>query len=235
MKTKCIFFTVIAIYSILVSFTLTAQDFFIKAKIGPIDEIEVFNGAFYEIYKPKPLYPSSISVSSTLAHTSNRYKKEHLIDQNPKTAWVEGIKGNGINEKIRFIFKNSIAPPDVISFIPGYMRSEKKWFKNNRISKIKVSILTHPIEGNELIGSVTLTIPKDSTGRILPEIYSVNLNYIYLQNMLVSEFGVVEIEILEVDSIDSKYEDTCISEVHFFITDKIIKQMSIKDYEKRKN
>lgn len=220
MKTTKKLFVSILLLFLLSGNLLKAQDYE-NVKVGLLDIIYVFNGVFYELYEIKPLNFTNVEVSSTLNSNSGRYQKAHLSDKNPKTAWVEGVKGNGIGQKIRFTFENS-SPPDVISFIPGYMKSEETWYKNNRVSKFKVTILTaeNSHEPNEFIGEITVSIPKDSKSKVNPDTYSVNISSIYLQNMASEFFGTVEIEILEVDSKDACYEDTCISEISFYIADK---------------
>ncbi len=207
-------------------------------KVGLLKEIFVCNGVSYDLYKIKPMNPAEVKVSSTLSSKSGIYRKSHLIDKNLKTSWVEGVKGNGISQKIRFTFENS-TPPDVISFVPGYMKSKETWFKNNRVSKFKVTILTaeNSHEPNEHIGEFILSVPKGSSGKVNPGVYSVNISSIYLQNMAAEEFGTVEIEILEVDSKDAVYDDTCISEIGFYFSDntKSIGNISIEEYQKMFN
>ena len=209
-------------------------EFNFEAEKGLLNEIYIFNGVFYELYKTEMLRPSEIKVSSTLKSKSGRYQKSHLLDNKLKTAWVEGVKGNGIGQKIRFTFENNNAP-DVISFVPGYMSSKETWYKNNRVSEFKVRVLTadNSEEPNETIDEFTVTMPKDSKGKVDFNTYSVNISSVYLQNMTAEFFGIIEIEILEVDSKDAVYEDTCISEITFYIHDEVMKsQISIEEYQK---
>lgn len=184
-------------------------------------EIYIFDGVYYELFPIYELKPLNVKVSSTLYSKTGRYNKTHLTDNNPSTAWVEGVKGKGIGQKIRFTFDNS-ALPDLFSIIPGYKKSDKTWYNNNRVSKLKLTILSSEdsFEPNEIIGEFILTIPKASDGKIKPGEYSVNISSIYLQNMLADEFGAVEAEILEVDSKGAVYDDTCISEIRFYYSDK---------------
>ena len=116
------------------------------------------------------------------------------------------------------------------------MKSEETWYKNNRVSKFKVNILTteNSHEPNESIAVIIVTIPKDSKGRVNPKTYSVNISSIYLQNMIAEQFGAVEIEILEVDSEGAAYDDTCISEIGFYRHDptKMKQELSYEEYQK---
>ncbi|MCD4792162.1 MAG: hypothetical protein K8R54_02940 [Bacteroidales bacterium] len=139
------------------------HEFNFDAETGLIDKIYIFNGVFYELYKIEMLRPSEIKVSSTLKSNAGRYQKSHLLDNNIKTAWVEGVKGHGIGQKIRFTFEKNNAP-DVISFVPGYMISKETRYKNNRVSKFKARILTadNSYEPNETIDEFTVTIPEKS-------------------------------------------------------------------------
>ncbi|CAA6824671.1 MAG: Unknown protein [uncultured Aureispira sp.] len=215
--------------------SLNAQD--IKAEIGLLDEVYIFDGAIDELYNTKYILPSKVEVASTLKNSAGRYQKSHLLDNDYKTAWVEGVEGDGIGQKIRFFFEgNSV--PDVISIVPGYMISEKTWYKNNRVTKFKIRILTadNSEEPNEFIAEFVITIPKDSKGNVKPNAYSVNISPAYLHNMLASDFGIIELEILEVDSKNATYEDTCISEIAFYTRgDTIIKSKNrVEEYERTK-
>ncbi|AUP80729.1 NADase-type glycan-binding domain-containing protein [Flavivirga eckloniae] len=214
---------------------LNAQDF--VAKIGFMEEVHIFDGAFYEVYKTIPLKPKKVDVSSSLKSNTNKYKKANLLDKDPKTAWVEGVKGNGIGEKIRFSFDMG-THPDVITFTPGYFNTEDTWYKNNRVSKFKIKFLTIEDDAysRELLGEIIVSIPKEPTiNSIVPNIYSVNVSSIFFQNMPAEEFEIVEFEIIDVDSTNAKYNDTCISEIGFYQHDdtKMIKTISYKDYEKK--
>ena len=65
-----------------------------------------------------------------------KYDIGHIIDKNIKTAWVEGVKGDGIGEYIL------IAVPEetrTINIFSGYGQNISLFYKNNRPGKIRLS------------------------------------------------------------------------------------------------
>jgi hypothetical protein len=224
---RFIFFT--TLLSFFIFSNLNAQNF--KATKGKVTEIFLFDGGTYQVFPPESFQCESVEVSSTLKSKSNRYQKSHLTDNNASTAWVEGVEGNGIGEKITFTFKDNTAP-EVIAFEPGYLSKEETWYKNNRVAAFKMKFLK---ADKSVIAECVVDIAekgeKVDYGR-----YSVNVSPLYLQNMAFTEFITLEIEILRVDDIDSKYNDTCISGFTFYTVDfsKMKRRLSPEEYQKEK-
>lgn len=208
---------------------LNAQNF--KATKGKVTEIYLLTEDVYQVYPPKAFNCKSVEVTSTLKSKNDRYQKAHLIDNQASTAWVEGAKGNGIGEKITFTFKDNTAPM-VIAVEPGYLSKEETWNKNNRVAAFKIKYLA---EDNSVIADCIVDIAekgeKVEYGR-----YHVNAFPLFIHNMAFTEFKKIEIEILRVDNIDSKYNDTCISGFTFYTVDfdKMIRRVSMEEYEKEK-
>lgn len=76
---------------------------------------------------------SPMHVSSFLKGQGNRtYVMQNLADDNPMTAWVEGVLGYGIGEwfEIKAITVNTI--------YNGYQSSPKNWKNNSRVKRFKV-------------------------------------------------------------------------------------------------
>ncbi len=64
------------------------------------------------------------------------YSPPKAFDGNPKTAWVEGVDGDGIGQKLGFFAAETIHS---IKILPGI--GDAKYFKkNNRVKKAKLSI-----------------------------------------------------------------------------------------------
>ena len=193
-----------------------AQEF--EAEKGALKEIKVFNGADYDVFSLQPLSLASVSVTSTLKSKSDRYDKKNLTDGDEQTAWVEGVAGTGKGERITFTFAD-LLPPDVIEIVPGYNTSESTWFKNCRVAKFKVRLLTHADaeEPNSVLDEITVSIPLNKGGAVDPGKYAVNISSLFLQHMGYTEFGSIELELLEIDNKGAAYDDTCISEIRFFV------------------
>ena len=74
-----------------------------------------------------------IHATSTLkGQGSKNYNIENLSDDNPMTAWVEGVKGYGIGES----FEVKAITVNVI--YNGYQSSPKNWKYNSRVKRFKV-------------------------------------------------------------------------------------------------
>ena len=65
-----------------------------------------------------------------------KYGGHHLFDGDKKTAWVEGVPGAGIGERIRVIVPG---PLDHIAVVNGYAKSPGIFRANNRVREIRVS------------------------------------------------------------------------------------------------
>ncbi len=70
--------------------------------------------------------------SSLAAQGKNSYTITKINDQNPMTAWVEGVEGYGIGEWFE------IKAPGVNSIYNGYQSTPTNWKNNSRVKKFKV-------------------------------------------------------------------------------------------------
>ena len=137
-----------------------------------------------------------IKVSSELnAINNNSYAGKNIIDFNTKTAWVEGVKGDGIGEWIEINYEDWITPIRVINFYNGYCKNEKTWKENGRVKKIKLYV------NNRAYAVLNL---KDT---MLCQGFCIDIGDDVVINKL-------KFEILEVYK-GEKYEDTAISEILF--------------------
>lgn len=66
------------------------------------------------------------------------YNAENIHDLNYKTAWVEGVPGYGIGEKVSYHFPPQTPRITDIIIINGYVKSEKAWKENSRVKTLKM-------------------------------------------------------------------------------------------------
>jgi hypothetical protein len=89
--------------------------------------------------------PDSIFANSTLSPNKNLdYKADNIHDFSLRTAWVEGIKGYGIGERITFRFLKQSPPVTTVEIYNGYMKSDKVWQDNSRVKQLKLYINNKP-------------------------------------------------------------------------------------------
>ena len=67
----------------------------------------------------------------------NFYFPNFAFDNNPATAWCEGVRGAGIGEWLQFNFDRETTLKQ-IKIEPGYFKNDEVWQKNNRVAKISV-------------------------------------------------------------------------------------------------
>jgi len=140
--------------------------------------------------KSNKIHVTKITSSSTLHPSSHKYSVKNIYDKT-LLAWVEGKKGNGIGEYVKFQFKKDIK----LSYF--YIKNGYGHFnyfkKNNRVKRMKIS---------NSKGFHTIVTIRDSF-----DIQKVILPKLILGNNL-------KFEILSVYP-GTHYEDTCITEISF--------------------
>lgn len=120
------------------STALWAQLPIIKAKGGEGENVDwaaikalVDGPGFFDNPCAQGVSPEHVS-SSLKSQGSHTYKMHNLSDDNPQTAWVEGVRGYGIGEwfEVQAITVNVI--------YNGYQSSPSKWKNNSRVKRFKV-------------------------------------------------------------------------------------------------
>lgn len=76
---------------------------------------------------------SWVSASSTLKD----YPVENTTDGDLKTTWLEGVKGNGINEWVMYSSEES-QKISSITLYNGYLKNDKVYLNNGRIKKLSI-------------------------------------------------------------------------------------------------
>lgn len=86
-------------------------------------------------------YDYTAMASSTLAPQGElRYDASFLAtDEDESSAWVEGVKGDGIGESVTLTLRK---PANVrrIGLVNGYAKSDDLYAKNNRVARLEVSV-----------------------------------------------------------------------------------------------
>jgi hypothetical protein len=158
--------------------------------------------------KLPPLMFSNIEADSTMKSKElDKYAPKNMIDNDPKTAWVEGKPDFGKNVKLYFVITPTNAGGkmegdylvDKIGIINGYGKSEKLFYANNRVKKIRFDYWSMK-DDKELTLYFTL---KDSF----------KMQYIEFKKAVsMSNFRITILSVYK----GKKYNDTCISEIKVF-------------------
>lgn len=107
---------------------------------------------------PMPVLVENISASSTLAnkkYSNFAYHPTNIYDDDNKTAWFEGVDGDGVGEYVELEF---FVPLNIksLSFVNGYSKSDTLFHSNGSIKKLK--IISHHV-----VRSTTNTIELKHT------------------------------------------------------------------------
>ncbi len=167
-------------------------------------------------YDPEVEYPLATTFLSDKKDPF-RYSEKKAFDGDLETSWVEGLKGDGIGEKIAFTPLDFIRGMEItsISVVPGY-GVEKHFRRNNRVKQAILSVyptgvyaaqwdISYPI--GDIIYQTTLTFDDDLRLQEFPlEIPG------YEENMVLSGRVLFVLEIKEVYP-GSDWDDTCIAEI----------------------
>jgi hypothetical protein len=173
-------------------------------------DIEPINDLFFtaKIYRDFDVKEASSALSP---NGKINYDPGNVKDSNKSTAWVEGVNGYGIGEKIKFTTNISynygtILELDSIGIINGYAKNLTAFNENSRVKKLIIKASRETAfdyeEGDKpLVFVFTL---KDT-----PEIQ-------YLKFKTPVHATEIEMEIADIYK-GSKYPDTAISEIKFFV------------------
>jgi hypothetical protein len=145
-----------------------------------------------------PAGDTKFCVSSMLASqhdaagVANAYGPQNLFDDNPATAWCEGVAGPGNGQEITVEFARAVIVSQ-ISVVNGYAKSEATFAKNNSVHTLTAIWPDETTTALDLGDSMTLQ--AIATGHDAP----------------------VRRLRLRIDTVNggSKWPDTCISELKF--------------------
>lgn len=136
----------------------------------------------------------NVYASSHLIQKSMNYKVENVIDDNPSTAWIEGVSDDGIEQFIQFSSNNTFRV-DKIDIINGFSKSQKTYMKNNRVKKVIIEF-------------------SDKS----QQVYELEDNNMEYQTIDIGGINTnsVKVIIQEVYTNGRVYKDTCISEISVY-------------------
>lgn len=136
----------------------------------------------------------NVYASSHLIQKSMNYKVENVIDDNPSTAWIEGVSDDGIGQFIQFSSNNTFRV-DKIYIINGFSKNQKTYMKNNRVKKVIIEF-------------------SDK----IQQVYELEDNNMEYQTIDIGGINTnsVKVIIQEVYTNGRVYKDTCISEISVY-------------------
>ena len=136
----------------------------------------------------------NVYASSHLIQKSMNYKVENVIDDNPSTAWIEGVSDDGIGQFIQFSSNNTFRV-DKIDIINGFSKNKKTYMKNNRVKKVIIEF-------------------SDKS----QQVYELEDNNMEYQTIDIGGINTnsVKVIIQEVYTNGRVYKDTCISEISVY-------------------
>jgi len=160
----------------------------------------------------------NVSVSSSLKTENNHvYNEKSISDLNYNTAWVEGVKGDGIGEFIIYEFPPLNPRITKIIIVNGYIKNKKTWQNNSRVKQLKMYI------NGKFHAILNLKdVYAEQTFKVSPIGYAQRKNISYSKDgKIIDDIDgniipplKIKFEILSVYKGD-KYKDTAITEIYF--------------------
>lgn len=139
------------------------------------------------------------ATSSLPSEGSITYEIENVEDGDEKTAWIEGVNGYGIGERINITFERNDSIDIAfyeIGLNNGYCKNKELWKANSRVKKI--------------------LLLKNGEEKLILNLKDTMYSRIFkwdTQYMTVANGDKITIEIIEVYKWE-KYEDTAISNLY---------------------
>ncbi len=167
------------------------------------------------------LHAAEASATSFLRNNWNKYQENYhpsyVLDDDPKTAWVEGAEGDGVGESLTLPL-SSLASARAVRLVifNGYQKSPALLAANAAPKQLTVTV-------RGPAGTPSATQQLTLERKMGPQSFDIPV-----------KGGVAEV-VLTVDSVHpgSKYRDTCISDVRVFV-DSDVKYNAPAEQAKRK-
>lgn len=155
--------------------------------------------------------PRKVTASSALKSSGDiTYAAENAHDLSYKTAWVEGVEGQGVGESLTYHFAPESPRITKIIVVNGYVKSAAAWKNNSRVKKLKLFLNEKEIAVLHLADSKaeqSFTFSPLGNG-----------DRADFEKLKQQPAWTLRFEILEVYP-GEKYEDTVITEIYFDGTD----------------
>jgi len=151
------------------------------------------------------LHSEEASATSFLKSNWNKYEENYhpsyVLDDDPKTAWVEGADGDGIGESLTIPVSDLRSARAIrVVIFNGYQKSKGLLSANAAPKQLTVTVRGH---GGQPSARKQLTLER----KMGPQSFDLPV-----------KGGVAEV-VLTIDSVHagSKYRDTCVSDVQVFV------------------
>ena len=142
--------------------------------------------------KIQSIIASSVRESMNIGDTTITYGATNICDKNLATAWVEGVDGDGIGEKVTFYYSETTYI-HCCSILSGYAKSNEAFVNNSRVKAVEIELSSGHKYEFTLDDSMSIQVME--FGEYIPcEWISLEVRDIYP---------------------GEKYRDTCISELWF--------------------
>ena len=105
-------------------------------------ETEMMDLGYYD-FVSFPFYDFKLSSSSHLGSDTISYAVDNVFDVSYKTAWIEGVRGNGIGEFIVLEIPSDL-PITSLVFVGGFARSKELWNDHSRPKAVEMSVNNKP-------------------------------------------------------------------------------------------
>jgi len=151
-------------------------------------------------------YEDVTASSSLKSQGDNSYDAANASDLNYKTAWVEGVAGDGIGQYLLYKFPAENPRITNIIVVNGYVKSQAAWENNARPKKLKLYVNDRPYAILNLMDQRAAQHFK-----VDPIGYGDRHDFANLKN---KHPWLLKFEILEVYK-GFKYDDVAISEIYF--------------------
>jgi hypothetical protein len=156
-------------------------------------------------------YVDKLDIKVNASSILKGYPVTNILDRKIETAWVEGVKGDGIGEWFSLVIhtEKKYSPSDITLFgiISGYLKSDKSWEENNRIKTALLVIKTlSPNYTKESDSFAVLRLQlKD-----LKEIQVFKVGRYQKYDSFTQKVWLIIEDVYK----GTKYSDTCISEIY---------------------
>ncbi|MDO6470675.1 hypothetical protein [Maribacter sp. 1_MG-2023] len=181
----------------------------------------------YNIHKLDKQIPFC-SVSSALSpQENNNYNHTSISDLSYATAWVEGVKGDGIGESVEFNFPAQHPRITTIKIANGYIKDKTTWKNNSRVRQLKVCVNNTEfaiLNLKDVYAEQVFEIPtigfeityrgSNDDGTSSYKYKDENGNTFKSYNKEIESGDTIRFEIISVYKGD-KYDDTAITEIYF--------------------
>ncbi len=144
-----------------------------------------------------------VEASSTLREGSTTHAAARVLDEDPATAWCEGVPGDGVGQTLTFTIPAGCHVHGA-QVLGGYFKDEARLERNGRIAQLRVRA-----DGGEVIAELPDPVGVAIRDSVL------NPAFFDLPARPVS----TKIVVVTIESVHpgSKHEDTCVSEVTLLI------------------